>query len=383
MGVLVSGYASYGAFWGAFVVVFADFLAAHGLSFSRVSLGFTAMSVVSILLMTFLAPRLEPLPRNATVAGALIVHASGSASIALLPTELLVVPFVVMGAGTGLIDVFVNAAGNEIEQRAGSSVLQWLHAAYGAGGFVGSLLTGVALTLGASFRAALVAAAVAQGVAALAAWRSRPLAAPGEPRPAGRVSLAVFAARPSLLAPALVVLFAFFIEGSMDVWSVLFLRETLGSSVLGGAAGFAAFSLALTLGRSFAAQLLFELGYRRTVVLSGIGSLAFGLIAVLAENPWVAGVAFLGLGFCLSAAAPAAFGMSEGSGVNAGLAVGAITTVGYAGFVVGPPVMGWIADHLGLRASFSVLLVSTLGVAASGLLSRAARAPAEAKNTGM
>ena len=380
MGVLVTGYASYGGFWGAFVVVFADFLDAHDLSFSRVSLGFTAMSVVSILLMTFVAPRLEPLSRNVTVSGALIVHASGCAALALLPTELLVIPFAVMGAGTGLIDVFVNAAGNEIEQRTSSSVLQWLHAAYGAGGFAGSLMTGVALTLGASFRAALVVAAAAQGAAAVAAWTSRPLTAPGETRPAGRVSLAVFAARPTLLAPALVVLFAFFIEGSMDVWSVLFLRETLGSSVLGGAAGFAAFSLALTLGRSFAAQVLFGLGYRRTVVLSGVGSLAFGFVAILAQNPWVAGVAFLGLGFFLSAAAPAAFGMSEAAGVNAGLAVGAMTTVGYAGFVVGPPVMGWIADHLGLRASFGVLLVSTVGVAASGLLSRA---PARVKSAGI
>ena len=383
-GVLVFGYASYGAFWGSYVVVFADFLRDHDLSFSQVSLGFTAMSVISILLMTFLAPRLEPMARNISVAVALTVHAIGCAAIALLPTELLVIAFVLMGAGTGLIDVFVNAAGNEIEQRSQAPVLQWLHASYGAGGFVGSLLTGLALTGGAPFRAALVVAAAAQGAAAVAAWRSRALSTTGEVRPGGRMSLSVFVARPSLLAPALVVMFAFFVEGSMDVWSVLFLRETLGSSVLGGAAGFAAFALALTLGRSFAAQVLFGLGYRRTVVLSGIGSLSFGLIAVVAENPWVAGIAFLGLGFSLSAAAPAAFGMSEAAGVNAGLAVGAITTVGYTGFVVGPPVMGWIADNMGLRASFGVLLVATVGVAASGLLSRApTRAPAAAKSTEM
>ncbi|MGH2788505.1 MAG: MFS transporter [Actinomycetota bacterium] len=123
--------------------------------------------------------------------------------------------------------------------------------------------------------------------------------------------------------------------------------------------------------------MLFELGYRRTILLSGVGSLAFGLIAVLAQDPWIAGSAFLGLGFSLSAAAPAAFGMSETAGGDAGLAIGAITTVGYAGFVVGPPAMGWMADNIGLRASFGLLLAATAGVAASGALSRPGPQPAD------
>ncbi|MGH2788506.1 MAG: hypothetical protein ACRDJV_11440 [Actinomycetota bacterium] len=98
-------------------------------------------------------------------------------------------------------------------------------------------MTGVAVTLGAPFQTALIAAAVWQGVAALMAWKSRALPMKKTAHRPGRISLAVFTTRPHLLAPALVVLFALFIEGSMDVWSVLFLRETLGSSVMGGAGG--------------------------------------------------------------------------------------------------------------------------------------------------
>jgi MFS family permease len=101
-----------------------------------------------------------------------------------------------------------------------------------------------------------------------------------------------------------------------------------------------------------------------------LGSLVFAAIAVLSPSPALAGAAFLGLGFMLSPAAPAAFGMAEGAGGQAGLAVGAITTVGYTGFVVGPPVMGWLADNVGLRAAMSAMLVATVGMAAVGLAVR-------------
>ena len=167
----------------------------------------------------------------------------------------------------------------------------------------------------------------------------------------------------------------------MDVWSVIFLRETLGSSVLGGAAGFAAFAIAITIGRSFAAKVLFGLGYRRTMVVSGAGSLLFAAIAIGTSNPVVAASAFLGMGFALSAAAPAALGMAGDGGNSAGLAVGAITTVGYAGFVVGPPVMGWLADEVGLRSAMTVLLVAALGMAVAGIATRGSSEPLRAAPT--
>lgn len=54
-----------------------------------------------------------------------------------------------------------------------------------------------------------------------------------------------------------------------------------------------------------------------------------------------------------------------------------MTTVGYTGFVVGPPIMGWLADRVGLRASMMVVVLATLGIAIGGLLSRGEPRPAE------
>ena len=97
--------------------------------------------------------------------------------------------------------------------------------------------------------------------------------------------------------PALIVLFAFLVEGSMDTWSGLYLRQELEATAGIAAGVFMAFSSAVTFGRLFAGRVLFGLG-RRTVLVSGIGSAVGGIIAALTHSSLVVGVAFLLLGFC-------------------------------------------------------------------------------------
>jgi len=372
IGALLATYWTFGGFWGVWAVVFTDFLDAHELSPGGLSLQFAGLSVTAIAMMTFVAPHLETLPRRSAIGLGLGVHALGAALVALLPTPALFLGFGVVGLGTGLVDVFVNSAGHQIEESAGRSVLQWVHAFYGVGGVTGGIGAGVALTLGVGYGPVLLATAVAQ--AAVTAWvlASDPLHRRGQGGGTGeRVSLAVFLARPALLLPGLVVLSSFFIEGSMDVWSVIFLRRTLGASVMTGAIGFAAFAAAMAIGRAFAARVLFDLGYRRTILISGLGSLGAGAVAVLTGSPVVASLAFLVLGFALSAAGPAAFGLAGSEG--GGRAIAAVTTLGYTGFVVGPPILGWLADAVSLRATMVAVVVATLGVAAGALAHRGPR----------
>ena len=80
------------------------------------------------------------------------------------------------------------------------------------------------------------------------------------------------------------------------------------------------------------------------------------------------GIAFLLLGFMISAAAPAAFGLVEGSGEDAANAIAAVTTVGYTGFIWSPPLLGWVAQSFSLRAAMGVIVVATLGIIAGGWL---------------
>jgi MFS family permease len=197
------------------------------------------------------------------------------------------------------------------------------------------------------------------------AFREAPSIEPSETR----FSLSAFKDTPGLFVPALIVLSAFFVEGSLDVWSGTYLRSTLGASILAAGVGVALFGLATATGRGLASRVLFGMGYRRTILVSGIGSIAAGALAAAAPSPAIASLAYLFLGFFLSAAAPAGFGSVQGSGARAGVAIAAVTTVGYAGFVIGPPVMGWLADVGGVRSVMILITLSTFGVVIGGLLS--------------
>jgi MFS family permease len=183
-----------------------------------------------------------------------------------------------------------------------------------------------------------------------------------------KVSLSVFKRSRRLILPAIVIMFAFLVEGSMDVWSGVYLRNVLETTALVAGIAFAVFSSALAVGRLTAGRLLFGLGYDRTIEASGIGAFVGGIVAAATNSPVVAGVAFLVLGFFIASAAPAAFGIVGDSDEDPALAVAAMSTVGYSGFVVGPPLMGWLADTAGLRVTMAVIALSTLGVLAGGVL---------------
>ena len=178
---------------------------------------------------------------------------------------------------------------------------------------------------------------------------------------------------PALWVPALCVLFAFLVEGSMDTWSGLYLRDELGATAGMAAVVFVSFSGAIFLGRMFAGKVLFGLGPRTTILISGMGSAVGGLVAILTDNTVVVGAAFLLLGFAISAAAPAGFSLTEDIDEDATSAIAAVTTVGYTGFIWSPPLLGYIAQTVDLRAAMGVIVVATLGIVGAGLLAPRSR----------
>ncbi|HEX9121788.1 MAG TPA: MFS transporter [Actinomycetota bacterium] len=369
---LFAAYLAFGTYWGVWVVVFSDFLAARDITEGEVGLYLGALAAVSIVTMTLVAPRLQRLPLSRTVSTGLTCMGLAALGIAFGPgSALLAAGFVLLGVGNAFIDVFVNVGGQAAEVRNRRPVLQFLHASYNVGGIVGALGAGLLHVAGVSFRWQLTATAV--GLFAAALWnaaspwlRQRRPVAEGE-EPSSKVSLSVFLRSPVLILPAVVVLSAFMVEGSMDIWSVIYLRRTLEASAVAGGIAFAAFSLAMAIGRLLAGRLLFGLGYRTTIRVSGIGSVLSGLAAALTHSTVVAGMAFLFLGFFIASAAPAAFGMIGETDEDPVLAVAGMTTAGYSGFVVGPPIMGWLAETAGLRATMLVIVFAAAGVAVGGL----------------
>jgi MFS family permease len=366
---LLAGYWAFGQYWGVWVILVFEYQRDHAISDSRIGVLYTALSVVAVGVMLVVAPRMARFRLGSSVPLSLGSLGLAAIAIALFPDSLVLLAFVLIGVGNGLIDVYVNVAAQRVESATRRPVLQWLHASYALGGLTGAGTAGLLRTIDVDYRAGLIYAGAALLLVAALNVRHGPDDR-GTAEGGMALSVGAFRRHPALWVPAAAVLFAFLVEGSMDTWSGLYLREQLGASAAVAAGAFMAFSAALFLGRLFASRILFGLGPRLTILIAGVGSAIGGAIAALTDEPAVVAVAFLLMGFTISAAAPAGFSLVADTGADPSAGIAAISTVGYTGFVWSPPLLGYVADTISLRAAMVVIVFATGGIVVSGLFAR-------------
>jgi MFS family permease len=166
----------------------------------------------------------------------------------------------------------------------------------------------------------------------------------------------------------LIALCAAYDEGAIGDWGALHLRQDLGAGAGLAAAGYAAFALAEATGRLSGTWMLEHLGRTRVLVLGGLTACGGMLVASLAPDVWLAlaGFAVTGLGLAnLFPAAMTRAGLLAGSG-----GVALASTLGYSGFLLGPPAIGFLAAEFGLRTGLTTLSFLALAAAAIAYLSR-------------
>jgi MFS family permease len=275
----------------------------------------------------------------------------------LAPTmPLLMLALFIFGTCFGVLDVSMNVQAVAVEERHGLPIMSTFHGVFSVGGLVGAAVAGVVAGLGVAPFPHLLAVAVALFALQLIAGRylletrARQSKAP------------VFALPPrSVLALGLLSFSVLLNEGAMADWSAVYLENTLGASAAIAAAGYAAFSLAMATMRFAGDALTLALGPVRMVRLGGlIAGVALGAAILIGTVPTaIAGFACVGVG--LAASFPIALGAAGWApGLAPGAAIGAVSTAGYTGLLVGPPVIGFIADHAGLR--ISLFLVAGLAL---------------------
>jgi len=277
-----------------------------------------------------------------------------------------------LGLSNSLLDVAMNAHGVEVERGYQRKILAGFHAQFSFGGLAGALAGTLAAAAGVSPQIHLTSAAVVLLLAGLAASR---FLLRDEQRRVTRVRQGL--ARPDRTLGVLGVL-AFcclLCEGVANDWSAVYVQDELHGSPGLAAATFAAFSLTMAIGRLFADRAVMRVGLRP--FLAGAGLLAgsgFGL--GLAFPAPVAGLlAFAVLGAGLSGVVPALFSAAAEGREQASPAISTVSTLGYFGFLAGPPLIGALAQAWNLRAALLVvvfLLTLVLPAGAATLTARRA-----------
>jgi MFS family permease len=282
----------------------------------------------------------------------------------------------ITGVGFGLTEVALNVEGAALETVFARSVLPSLHGAYSVGALVGSGLGALAQVLGIPVWWHLGALGVAAVIAPLAVLHFLPRATgrdvrtlDGEGRSSSKSRLSVWL-EPRTLLIGLVVLGMAFAEGAANDWLPLALVDGYKVEPALASACFIIFIAAMSVGRLFGGPYVDRFGRVRVLQLLAILAGA-GVLLVIFSGTLVLvaiGCALWGLGVSLGF--PLGVSAASDNPVNSAARVSAVATIGYFAFLVGPPILGYLAEHITLLQSF--LLVFALIVVA-GACSRFAR----------
>lgn len=275
------------------------------------------------------------------------------------------------GVGTSVWDVAMNVEGAAVEQRLGRTVMPRFHAGWSMGSIGGAAVgvpvnaVGVPLAahLGTAGLLTLVAIVVAVG-----SFLPVDPPPPDAPAAAGRSAWL----EPRTLAVGLMVLAFALTEGSANDWLALALIDGHHVEPWVGVAGFALFVTAMTTGRLLGTGLLDRHGRVPVLRATAVTALV-GLLLVVLGGPAVvvvAGIVLWGLGASLGFPV----GMSAGADdpLRAARRVSVVSTIGYGAFLVGPPLLGFLGDHVG---TLDALLAVAVLLVPAALMIPAAREP--------
>lgn len=265
------------------------------------------------------------------------------------------------GGSLGVLDVILNIQGLSIENRANRSIMSNFHGMFSLGTIVGAVLMIALLSLGLSALLSTLAAMTLIFLLSLFAVR-------------GYLDERTLGSSESFIWPngwiLLVGLMCFVVylaEGAILDWSALYLINDKHIATAQAGLGYASFAAMVATGRFLGDGLVRQLGRVRIIVGGGLLAAA-GIALSIITNHWgiaLLGYALCGLG-CANVSPVLISSLSQQTHMPTHLAITAATTIGFAGVLAGPAMMGAVAHYSSLSVAFAVLAALLLVVAACG-----------------
>jgi MFS family permease len=315
-----------------------------------------------------------------------LVLISALATAAVLPlmalapsTTVLGLVLVALGAANGMLDVAMNIAAVTVVRQTGRPLMPVFHAGFSLGGLLGAAGAVLAAANGwGTPEHFVVVAILAVLVAVLVAGRvpNEPVLAP---KGAGRVAAdRSLMRRPVLWLLAVVVLCSAVAEGASADWSALFAVHQRGFDEATAAMVYAGYSIAMAITRLAGERAERRWGPQRLLVGGAVAAGGGLLAAVSIPAAWATFVGFGLAGVGLAYAFPVALGLAGAVGRRADGSggereIGFVTTIAYAGFLLGPPMVGGIAQLTNLAVALGVVGVIAAMIAPAALLATSAR----------
>lgn len=328
-----------------------------GLALLGVALGALAAMVAAGILATRVGSR-------ATSTAALVLFAPAAVMIALAPGfGTLFVAFLAVGATAGALDVAMNSQGVAVERQYGRPIMSSLHGMFSLGAMTGAVAAGLFAGAGLALLphlAVVAAVTVVLGVAGCACMLPARL-------DVGAGGPAFAWPNRAVLPLGLIGFCALLTEGAVGDWSAVYLHESLGSGTGNAALAFAAFSLTMAVGRFAGDGLVARLGGAAVARAGGLVGAVGLTLCLLIGHPAAAIMGFALVGAGIACTFPIALSAAARTpGLPAGTAIAAVCTIGYLGFLVGPPSIGLAAEVLELPLALGLLVGLLAAIALFG-----------------
>lgn len=334
---------------------------AHGLD--KEAVGFVILTIalggmIAMPLAGWIIGRIGS--RTMTVAGTAAV-CGAAPLLALAPTvPALYAAALLFGLCNGLMDVAMNAHASDVETAWRRPTMSFFHAFFSLGGLAGAALGGLLIGRGLGDGTGYAAAGLA-GLATVG-WIARRLLAHGADGHAG----SHFALpRRAALGIGLLALMCMVVEGAAADWSALHMVQNAGVSAAWAGSAYAAYSVAMAAVRFAGDGAIARWGHAPVMRASGLLVAAGLFVAATLPLPAVVVAGFVLVGVGAANVVPILFGAAARlPGLPPGVGVAAVATVGYTGFLAGPPFIGMLAEDIGLGASLGLLGLCGLAIAA-------------------
>ena len=151
-------------------------------------------------------------------------------------------------------------------------------------------------------------------------------------------------------------------EGAMADWSGVYFQKVVQSRAAFITLGYVAFMSTMATGRFVGDYLVTKFGVKKILSISGLLIVSGLSVVVLFPSLLIAIAGCLFVGFGVSCVVPIIYSLAgKSKTMSPGLALAAVSTISFLGFLIGPPMIGFIAEFAGLRWSFAIIAVLGLG----------------------
>lgn len=271
----------------------------------------------------------------------------------------LVLVLIAFGMLGNTMSIALNTQAIDLEKTMGKSILASFHGLWSLAGFVGAGIGAAMILLNFSPAGHF---AIVMGISFLILFMAKPFVVK-EANPSKGGGLVLKRPDDLLLRVGLISFLGMMCEGCMFDWSGVYFKKIVEVTPEYVTLGYVAFMGAMASGRFITDRLTLRFGKVQIIRYSGILIFVGLLISVIFPTIILATLGFLLVGFGVAAIVPMSFSIAGRSKLySPGIALALVSTIAYFGFLVGPPLIGFIADLFELKVSFALIAVNGLGI---------------------